>query len=156
MFGRPIHGLIDSYLPPVIGKIGNEDMESNTEDLKWINNFKEGLIQSKKENKPMFIDFTGYTCTNCRWMETNVFVDSNVKELFNEFVLVQLFTDGGPNYRDNQKMEIDRFGTAALPFYVVLSPENIELDRFHGMDPNVSKFIGFLENSLSKYNMEGM
>ena len=36
------------------------------------------------------------------------------------------------------------------------SPENIELDRFHGMDPNVGKFIGFLENSLSKYNMEGM
>ena len=156
LFGRPIHGLIDSYLPPVIGKTENDDMQLITEDLKWINNFKEGLVQSRKENKPLFIDFTGYTCTNCRWMETNVFVNSNVKELFNEFVLVQLFTDGGPNYRDNQKMEIDRFGTAALPFYVVLSPENIELDRFHGMDSNVSKFIGFLENSLSKYNMEGM
>ena len=48
-------------------------------------------------------------------------------------------------------MEIDRFGTAALPFYVVLSPENIELDRFHGMDPNVNKFIAFLENSLDEF-----
>ena len=137
------HGLIESYLPPPY-----EDH--------WISNLDDAYVIAKKENKPIFIDFTGYTCTNCRWMETNVFVDSNVKELFNEFVLVQLFTDGGPNYRDNQKMEIDRFGTAALPFYVVLSPENIELDRFHGMDPNVGKFIGFLENSLSKYNMEGM
>jgi hypothetical protein len=45
-------------------------------------------------------------------------------------------------------MEIDRFGTAALPFYVVLSPANEELARFHGMDPDVSKFIGFLNNSL--------
>jgi hypothetical protein len=46
-------------------------------------------------------------------------------------------------------MEIDRFGTAALPFYVVLSPANEELARFHGMDPNVNKFIDFLNNSLN-------
>jgi hypothetical protein len=46
-------------------------------------------------------------------------------------------------------MEIDRFGTAALPFYVVLSPANEELARFHGMDPDVNKFIGFLEKSLN-------
>ena len=53
-------------------------------------------------------------------------------------------------------MEIDRFGTAALPFYVILSPENKELARFHGMDPNLGKFIGFLENSLSDYKMKGI
>ena len=87
-------------------------------------------------------------------METNVFVDQEVQSLFNEFVLVQLFTDSGPNPRKNQQMEIDRFGTAALPFYVVLSPENEEISRFHGMDPNVSKFIGFLENSLIEYDKE--
>ena len=76
--------------------------------------------------------------------------------LFNEFVLVQLFTDGGPNFRENQKMEIDRFGTAALPFYVVLSPKNEELERFHGMDRNVDKFIDFLNNSLSSHKQKGI
>ena len=151
MFGRPIHGLIDSYLPPVIGVAQNNDDGSKQEHFAWINDLQEGLIEANKVNKPLFIDFTGYTCTNCRWMETNIFVEPEVQSLFDEFVLVQLFTDGGPNYRENQKMEIDRFGTAALPFYVVLSPANEELARFHGMDPDVSKFIGFLNNSLNAH-----
>jgi len=155
LFGRPIHGLIDSYLPPVISAQNNDD-SSNLEHLAWINNLEDGLNKAKKEDKPIFIDFTGYTCTNCRWMETNIFVTPEVQSLFDNYVLVQLFTDGGPNYRENQKMEIDRFGTAALPFYVILSPENKELARFHGMDPNLGKFIGFLENSLSDYKMKGI
>ena len=53
-------------------------------------------------------------------------------------------------------MEIDRFGTAALPFYVILSPENKELARFHGMDRDVSKFISFLKKSLSSNKSEGI
>ena len=96
----------------------------------------------------MFIDFTGYTCTNCRWMETNVFKEVEVQNLFNEFIMVRLYTDGGDNYRENQKMEIERFGTAALPFYVVLSPIDEEISRFPGMDPDVDKFVDFLEKSL--------
>ena len=149
VFGRPIHGLIDSYLPPVIGTAQNNDDDSKQEHVAWINDLQEGLSEANKVNKPVFIDFTGYTCTNCRWMETNIFVDPQVQSLFDKFVLVQLFTDGGSNYRENQKMEIDRFGTAALPFYVVLSPANEELARFHGMDPDVEKFISFLEKSLN-------
>ena len=77
------------------------------------------------------------------------------KELFDQFVLVKLFTDGGPKYRENQKMEVERFGTSALPFYVGLSPDNEELDRFHGMDPDVGKFIAFLENALDVFKNKG-
>ena len=158
IFGRPIHGLIDSYLPPVIeGTQNNHNgKRSNQEHSTWINNLWEGLEEANRVNKPILIDFTGYTCTNCRWMEINVFTNSEVQSLFNEFVLVQLFTDGGPNFRENQKMEIDRFGTAALPFYVVLSPKNEELERFHGMDRNVDKFIDFLNNSLSSHKQKGI
>ena len=156
LFGQPIHGLIDSYLPPVIGVTQNNNDGFSQEHFVWINDLQEGLNKAKKVNKPVFIDFTGYTCTNCRWMETNVFIDLAVQSLFNEFILVQLFTDGGKNYRENQQMEIDRFGTAALPFYVVLSPENVELSRFHGMDPDVGKFIDFLENSLRSHKEKGI
>ncbi len=156
LFGRSIHGLIDSYLPPEININNNDVKESKNVHSNWINDFEEGLLKAKIENKPLFIDFTGYTCTNCRWMETNVFVDSNVQNLFEKFVLVQLFTDGGPKYRENQQMEVDRFGTAALPFYVVLSPENKELDRFHGMDPDIGKFISFLENALNEFENRGI
>ena len=105
---------------------------------------------SKINQKPVFIDFTGYTCTNCRWMETNIFEEPEVKKLFKNFVLAKLFTDGGPKAREYQKMEVERFGTAALPFYVILSPENKELARFPGMDPDVSNFIAFLKKGLNE------
>ena len=50
---------------------------------------------AKKVNKPIFIDFTGYACTNCQWMERNIFTIEEVKNLLNtNFVLLKLYTDG--------------------------------------------------------------
>ena len=72
-----------------------------------------------------------------------------VQKLFNEFIMLRLYTDGGENHRENQQLEITRFGTAALPFYVVLSPDDEEISRFPGMDPDVNKFVSFLEKSLN-------
>ena len=151
LFGKPLHGLIDSYLPPAIEEESNLN-NSNETKVKWYDNLPEGLDLAIEKNKPVFIDFTGYTCTNCRWMETNVFENKRVVELFKEFILVKLYTDGGKNHRENQKMEIERFGTAALPFYVVLSPVDEEISRFPGMDTDPNKFIAFLEKSLLKMN----
>lgn len=52
-----------------------------TDELSWItNDYENGLKQAKAENKPLFIDFTGYTCTNCRWMEVNMFTKARVEE----------------------------------------------------------------------------
>jgi thiol:disulfide interchange protein len=150
LFGQPLHGLIDSYLPPVVdGSRQNIVLEAGVEHLVWFDNLPEALDVAKTEGKPVFIDFTGYTCTNCRWMETNVFEEPKVQKLFNEFVMLRLYTDGGNNYRENQQMEISRFGTAALPFYVVLTPNDEEISRFPGMDTNVNKFVDFLEKSLN-------
>ncbi|MDP7027057.1 MAG: cytochrome c biogenesis protein CcdA [Candidatus Marinimicrobia bacterium] len=150
LFGQPLHGLIDSYLPPVIDASRQNILsESGEKHIVWLDNLPEALEVAKVEKKPVFIDFTGYTCTNCRWMETNVFEEPEVQKLFNEFVMLRLYTDGGENYRENQKMEISRFGTAALPFYVVLSPDDEEISRFPGMDPDASKFVDFLEKSLN-------
>ncbi len=155
LFGRPIHGLIDSYLPPPISE--NDFSLSNTthndEEIKWLDNLEQALIESKNSNTPIFIDFTGYTCTNCRWMETNIFEHSTVKDLFKNFIMVRLYTDGGENHRQNQQMEIDRFGTAALPFYVVLNKYDEEIARFPGMDTNPDNFINFLNDALTKHNL---
>ncbi len=151
LFGKPLHGLIDSYLPPVLD-VSRENIvvTPSTDSLVWVDNLDEGLVIAKVKNKPVFIDFTGYTCTNCRWMETNVFKDTRVSRKFDKFILVRLFTDGGDHHRENQKMEVDRFGTAALPFYVILSPDNYEIARFHGLDPDVGKFLEFLEKGIQK------
>lgn len=147
LFGQPIHGLIDSYLPPNLRAEVNSPAYSGESEnnLVWIENFDEGMMTAKEINKPAFIDFTGYTCTNCRWMETNIFEEESVKKHFEDFVLIRLYTDGGENHREYQKMEVDRFNTAALPFYVILTPDNKEITRFPGMNPDVSEFVNFLE-----------
>ena len=161
LFGQPIHGLIDSYLPPVIsyassssnGNNFSHDVNSSKKmshhDLVWYEDYDEGVAASQETNKPIFIDFTGYTCTNCRWMETNVFEDPQVIEFFKKFTLIRLYTDGGPNARKYQQMEVERFGTAALPYYVILTPDDQEVARFPGMDPDVNKFVNFLKKGVS-------
>ena len=148
LFGRPINGLIYSYLPPPLDD-GQIAAPANHNSFHWIDNLEDGLKQAQAENKPVFIDFTGYTCTNCRWMESNVFTDSRVKDRFNQFILVRLYTDGGENYREKQNYEINRFGTAALPFYVILSPDNQEIARFPGLTRDLEQFLDFLDAGLT-------
>ena len=145
-----MHGLIDSYLPPDLDA-NRENIVLKVEDniMVWYDNLPEALNVAKDENKPVFIDFTGYTCTNCRWMESNVFTKTEVKHRFGEMVLVQLYTDGGPNHRENQEYEINRFGTAALPYYVILSPDNQVITTFPGMTRNFNDFLDFLDKGLA-------
>jgi thiol:disulfide interchange protein DsbD len=152
LFGRPIHGLIYSYLPP---KIESETgavvtiQGSIADSFHWYTDLEEGLEAARRLQKPVFVDFTGYTCTNCRWMEANIFTHEEVRARFKEFVLVQLYTDGGENYREKQQYEIERFGTAALPFYVILTPENEVIATFPGMTRDVNEFLNFLDKGLS-------
>ena len=142
-----INGLIESYLPPPT--IENTHNESDG----WLLNLDDAYIKASKENMPIFIDFTGYTCTNCRWMEINIFPLPEVKNLLNDnFILVKLYTDGKEEiHKKNKELEKQRFGTVALPYYVVLSPSDNELGTFPGMDPNKDNFIDFLNESYNKF-----
>ena len=136
LFNRNIHGLIESYLPP------------STEE-NWISNIDDAYIQAAIEDKPIFIDFTGYTCTNCRWMEINIFEDQRVISLFDNFILTKLYTDGKEDiHKFNRELEIERFGTSALPYYVILTKDDRVISTFPGMNTDVSVFIKFLEESL--------
>ena len=151
LFGQRIHGLIYSYLPPKIeGTTGAiiSSGQSMSEELTWYRSLDDALVETQASGKSVFIDFTGYTCTNCRWMEANVFIKKDVHDRFKEMILVQLYTDGGPNHRENQEYEIERFGTAALPFYVILSPEDEVIATFPGMTRNINDFIDFLDVGL--------
>ena len=151
LYGQRLHGLIYSYLPPKM----NEDMSGGSaskfsyhEGLTWYKDLNQAFEASTVSGKPIFVDFTGYTCTNCRWMEVNVFIKPEVKERFEKMTLVQLYTDGGPNHRENQIYEIERFGTAALPYYVILSPDDEVISTFPGMTRNINDFIDFLDSGL--------
>ena len=114
----------------------------------WYQSLETGFSEAQDSGNPIFVDFTGYTCTNCRWMESNIFTLQEVQKRLEQFVLVQLFTDGGENYREKQNYEIERFGTAALPYYVLLTPEDKVIAEFPGMTRNVDEFLSFLDKAL--------
>jgi thiol:disulfide interchange protein DsbD len=73
-----------------------------------------------------------------------------VRNLLEEFVLVKLYTDGGKNNREKRQYEIERFGTAAQPFYVILDGTDFEIARFPGMTRDVNEFLEFLKKGLNK------
>ncbi len=149
LFGAKL-GELESFLPPDLdnssakmfgGKSANE--------LTWIdNNLEKALAQAKAENKRVFIDFTGYTCTNCRWMEANVFPKKDVEAEMAKFVLARLYTDdGSENNIIQQEYQEKNFQTVALPFYAVLEADGKTVSTFPGLTRNTPEFVEFLEKA---------
>lgn len=148
VLGRKL-GELESFLPPknkesVFNVLGNRH-----EELAWITNDYEAALQrAKVENKLVFVDFTGYTCTNCRWMEANMFPRPEVKAEMDKFILVSLYTDGdGEIYERQQQMEQDMFGTVALPFYAIVDPDGNAVATFPGLTRNSEEFVDFLKKA---------
>ncbi|PYS86014.1 MAG: hypothetical protein DMF62_17335 [Acidobacteria bacterium] len=147
LFGTRL-GEIESFLPPAKEAASGTTSSSSTNgELSWIvNDFQAALTQAKAENKNLLIDFTGYTCTNCRWMETNMFPKPAVRTELEKFVRVRLFTDGeGEPYEGFQKMQEQRFGTVALPLYAIITPQDQITATFEGLTRNEVEFVSFLD-----------
>ncbi len=137
----PPPNLIDSYLPTPIAL-------KQQEKLTWSDDYAAALKQAKSEGKNLFIDFTGYTCTNCRWMEISMFPQPEVEAALQKFVRVRLYTDGGAHGQQNQDFQVARFGDAALPLYVLMSADDKEIARFAGMTRDVKAYLEFLKKGL--------
>jgi len=118
----------------------------------WMKNeYKEALAKARAENKLVFINFTGYACTNCHWMKANMFPRPEVTGLLKDFVLVDLYTDGTDAISEqNQQLEEKRFGTVAIPFYAIVDPDERTIATFPGLTRNASEFVGFLKNRDAK------
>jgi len=156
LHGRPL-GKLDAFLPPMDyasasftpmqnASAGGPPIHTAKESHQWHERFNEALAEAKRTNKNVFVDFTGYTCTNCRAMESTVFQRPEVKELFNDFVLARLYTDNGSPLNDsNRTMEEERFNTIALPYYVIISPDDKALGEFPGYTDDHASFTAFLE-----------
>ena len=158
LLGAPLNKL-DAYLPPrqsddvsllaLFGGVGN----AVHNDEAWItDDIEAAFAQAKVENKPVMIDFTGYTCTNCREMEANVFTRPEVAERFERnFVLLRLYTDG-PRDTEFQQYQLDLTGTVALPTYAVVSPfdQNKLIVKISGVIP-VEDFASFLDQGKASF-----
>jgi thiol:disulfide interchange protein DsbD len=149
LFGRQL-GELESFLPPetsMSSSTPSEGLRSNSEaEMHWmINDFDGALAKAKRENMPVFIDFTGYTCTNCRWMEANMFSRPEISQELSKFVCVRLYTDGdGEIYQHHQKLQQEKFGTVALPYYAILRSDGSVSDTFPGLTRSSSEFLSFL------------
>lgn len=148
ILGRKL-GELESFLPPknresVFNVLGNRH-----EELQWMtNDYAGALKRAKAENKLVFIDFTGYTCTNCRWMEANMFTVPEVRAEMEKFVLVSLYTDGeGEIYEQQQELEQKLFGTVALPLYGIVDGDGKIISTFPGLTRNSAEFVDFLRKA---------
>ncbi|MGI9055955.1 MAG: protein-disulfide reductase DsbD family protein [Pyrinomonadaceae bacterium] len=150
LFGAKL-GEIESFLPPDLENSSSKFFGGKSaEELTWINNdLEKAISQAKAENKKVFVDFTGYTCTNCRWMEANVFTKKDVEAEMSKFVLARLYTDGeGEVFERQQQYQEKNFQTVALPFYAILDGDGKTVSTFPGLTRNVQEFVDFLQKSV--------
>jgi len=148
LFGARL-GELESFLPPDLENSSARVFGVSKDEPVWIiNDYEAALAKAKVENKRVFVDFTGYTCTNCRWMEANVFPKREVEAVLSRFVLARLYTDDGSEINNrHQAFEQNTFGTVALPFYAVIDGDGKTIATFPGLTRNVQEFVDFLQKT---------
>ena len=147
--GRSL-GTLDSFLPPAAEAAPVVAAGTAPAELNWrLNDLPAALAIAKREHRRVFIDFTGYTCTNCRWMEVNIFSRPEIKAALGQYVLARLYTDGdGEMYERQQAFQQRQFGTIALPLYAVVDEDGNTVTTFAGLTRNPSAFLSFLHGAL--------
>lgn len=118
------------------------------EILKYHKDDYEGALEAARASgKQLFIDFTGYFCTNCRAMESSVLVHPRVTELLEGYERLILHTDN-PNDREEQKRHrkllADLGGLGSIPAYYILTPEGQKVAHHTG-PASVDEFVAFLK-----------
>jgi thiol:disulfide interchange protein DsbD len=142
-------GEIEAFLPPPPEATQVAGLSAPPRELSWIlNDYEQALARARREGRQVFIDFTGYTCTNCRWMEANMFPREDVRRELSRFVLVRLYTDGdGEVYQRQQQLQQAKYQTVALPFYAVVSADGDPLASFPGLTRDPVQFVAFLQRA---------
>ena len=174
-------GLLGASIPALAGIIPPEkvDMSSYDEnfptDVKHSEilhlppgfqgffDYEEAINYAIEKDKPVFIDFTGHACFNCRRMEENVWAHPDVKSILNnDYVIVALYVDDktplvdDKRYRNigdkNFDLQVSKFCSNAQPFYVLLDPlyEKVLVSPV-AYDTNVQNFVDFLNNGKKEF-----
>lgn len=153
---KSMGGWIDAWLPPAPypGEMVLEGGDDYGGHLSWIDDdIDKGMAEGRAQGKALFIDYTGYTCTNCRLMEGSMFPRPAIRERLSKMVRVRAYTDGGKEVHDRQRDDqVKRYGTAALPFYVILDPStDTVMSKFADMTEDVEKYVAFLDKGLAAF-----
>ena len=180
MFGIKPAGLVGdsvvSFLPIRTGhesdSFGSGSRgEGNSTHKDWYLDYEDAWKDAIENNKLIFIDFTGITCTNCRYNEQTVFPIPEVQSEFKKFVKVSLYTDNVPNKKltsaESAKQAArnadwrDKMGDPTNPYYVLLepardaavgdgAPKGRILGKTKGAIFDVPAFVRFLQGAQTK------
>ncbi|WP_216680128.1 protein-disulfide reductase DsbD family protein [Hymenobacter siberiensis] len=139
------------------------------------------LEQAKRvarlQHKPIFIDFTGHACVNCRKMEATVWSDPQVlTQLRNDYVVVALYVDDKTELpqkewytsthdnqikttlgKQNADLQITRYGINAQPYYVILDADDATSQPLVtpiAYEPDVAQFSAFLQAGSKQYRTQ--
>ena len=135
--------------------------------LRAFDNLEDGLAAARETGKPVFLDFTGYGCVNCREMEARVWSDPEVlRRLREDFVIVALHvddktklpeskwvvTDKGKTLKDigrvNSYIALHDFGVNAQPNYFLLDGDGRRLAGPRPYNLDIQGFVDFLDSAL--------
>ena len=173
MWGAPLKA-ISGYLPPiesqdfVISSISvatdGAAKSSTISNSNKVYNFKEALRLSEQSGKPIFLDFTGKACVNCREMEARVLSNSRVQQILSEnYIVLELYgdtrnplpesewvkTSGGTLLKTDGKVNsnllLERYGVNAMPYYLLLDSKGNPLTAPRGCNLNVEEFVAYLQ-----------
>jgi thiol:disulfide interchange protein len=137
---RPLP-LLEAYLPPSV----YPGSASKAGELVWISDYDKAVAKARARHKPILINFTGVTCTNCRWMEKNVFPESDVVDELEDYVRVELYTDRDrPGDARNRDLEQKLTGVVTLPVYVIVTPEGKVQQIHQDKTQDAPEFAHFL------------
>lgn len=155
LFGAPL-GELDAWLPPTTTNRSSVLALGAAGSASWVESYEAAVKKAKAENRPVFLNFTGVTCTNCRWMEQNMFPDQNVRKELDRFILAELYTDREtPEHQKgdelNGVLQTEKFGTAALPLYVIIDPSENVLAKFPGLTRDKQEFVAFLQRGAGRF-----
>jgi thiol:disulfide interchange protein DsbD len=144
--------VMDEFIEAMVPPPPSEDEIARKEGW-FVDQYEEALAKAKLEGKPLFIDFTGVYCANCRVMERRVFPTASVKEEFDKMVLVRLYVDKKDSLsRAYAQLQFERYQQATQPYYVVLDPaDEYTLADTGGYVPN--GFADFLFEGNSAYDL---
>jgi len=163
----PVWNLVAAFSPPDIQVRQTDDLGYVIEHHKvdFALEFERAVSRASREQQPLFVDFTGVNCVNCRQMERTVMIEQSVIEAMQKMVRTQLFTDEVPGIRDaevrdrllllNRELQAELTGSSALPSYAVVSADGKRvLAYFSGLDPSGGKdFLEFLNAGLNRWEM---
>jgi thiol:disulfide interchange protein DsbD len=188
MWGAPLKALA-GYLPPLythdfdlMTATRDESASTLCEEPKYADflhlphglngyfDYDQAIACARKLNKPLFIDFTGHGCTNCREMEAVVWSDPQVLERLREdYVVVALYVDDKTEKpsdewytgkdgkikktigKQNADLQITNLNNNAQPFYVLVGEDERVLVSPYGYDRSAAKFVEFLDAGKKRF-----